>query len=138
MSLTFAEPLLLHTTACTERGCRLQHYSKVVAAYITQQTICTLTVSITGLPRAHSDRLVYLEPRYIIAKDAMSVFMLNVLNYITASRAVCKVYLRQEKESYIQKCNFTFSFLCLFIILPTERKISRDQVKIFLIKIIER
>ena len=32
------------------------------------------------------------EPRYIIAKNAMLVFMLNGLNYITV-RAVCKVYL---------------------------------------------
>ena len=94
MSLAFAEPLLIRTTACTERGCRLQHYSQVVAVYITQQTIGSLAVSITGLPRAHSNRLVYQEPWYIIAKGAMSVFMLNVLNYITSSRAVCKLYLR--------------------------------------------
>ena len=68
----------------------------------------------------------------------MSVFMLNVLNYITVSRAVCKVYLRKKKESYIQKSNVPFSFLSLFIILPIEHKISRDQLKIFLMKIIER
>ena len=51
--------------------------------YITQQTICSLTVCITGLPRAHSDGVAYhdvKEPRYIIAKYPMSVFMLNVLN----------------------------------------------------------
>ena len=31
---------------------------------------------------------------YIIVKNPMLVFMLNVWNYITVSRAVCKVYLR--------------------------------------------
>ena len=62
--------------------------TQVVATYITLQTICSLTVSITGLPRAHSDGVAYQdvkERRYIIAKNAMSVFMLNVLNYITVS-----------------------------------------------------
>ena len=56
-----------------------------------------LTISITGLPRGHNDGVAYQdvkEPRYIIVKYAMSVFMLNVLNYIGVSRAVCKVYLR--------------------------------------------
>ena len=54
-------------------------------------------VSIAGLARAHSDGAVYQnvkEPQYIIAKNAMSVFMLNVLNYMTVSRAVSKVTLR--------------------------------------------
>ena len=85
MPFAFVEPMLMRTTACTERVCRLQHYLQVVAAYITQQTICSLTVSITGFPRAHSDGVAYQdvkELRYIIAK------------YITVSRAVCKVYLR--------------------------------------------
>ena len=97
MSLAFAEPLLMRPTVCTERVCRLQHYLQVVAAHITLQTICSLTVSITRLTRVHSDGVAYQdvkEPRYIIAKNAMSVFILNVLNYITVSRAVCKVYLR--------------------------------------------
>ena len=94
MPLTFAEPLLMRTTACTERVCHLRQYSKVVAAYINLQTICSLMVSITRMPRAHSVVVAYQnvkEPRYIIA---MSIFMLNVLNYISVSRAVCKVYLR--------------------------------------------
>ena len=131
----------MYTTACTERVCRLQHYSQVVAAYITLKTICSLTVSITGLPRAHSDGVAsqdVKEPRYIIAKNAMSAFMLNVLNYITVSRAVCKVYLRYKEESCKQKSDFSFSFLSLFIILAIKHKISRDQMKIFLIKTIER
>ena len=97
MPLVFAEPLLMRTTACIERVCRLQRYSQVAAAYITLQTICSLTVSITGLPRAHRDSVTYQdvkEPRYIIAKNAMLAFMLKVLNYINVSRAACKVYLR--------------------------------------------
>ena len=63
----------------------------------TLQTICCFTVSITGLSRAHSDGVAYQdvkEPRYVIAKNAMLVFMLNVLNYITVRRAVYKVLLR--------------------------------------------
>ena len=55
MPLAFAKPLLMRTTICAERFCRLQHYSQVVVAYITLQTIFSLTVSITGLPRAHND-----------------------------------------------------------------------------------
>ena len=97
MPLAFAKPLLMRPTVCTERGCCLQHYLQVVAAYITLQTICSLTVSITRLTRVHSDGVAYQdvkEPRYIIAKNAMPVFILNILNYITVSRAVCKVYLR--------------------------------------------
>ena len=88
MPLTYAEPLLMRTSACTKRACHLQQYSKVVAAYINLQTICSLMVSITQMPRAHSDVVAYQnvkEPRYIIA---MSMFMLNVLNYITVSRAL--------------------------------------------------
>ena len=86
MHLAFAEPLLMRTTTCTERVCRLQHYSQVVAVYITLQTICSFTVSTTGLARAHSDGVAYQDVkqlRYIIAKNAMFAFMLNVLNYIT-------------------------------------------------------
>ena len=64
----------------------------------------------------------------------MLVFMLNILNYITVSRAVCK----QKNESYIQKSDFPFSFLSLFIILEIEHKVSRNQIKIFLIKTIQR
>ena len=100
MPLDFAEPLLMRTTTCTKRACRLRYYSQVGVAYIIQQTISSLAVSITGLPRAHSNGVAYQdvkEPRYIIAKkkkkNAMSVFMLNVLNYITVSRPVCKMYL---------------------------------------------
>ena len=95
--LGVSEPLWMRPTVYTERGCRLQHYSQVVAAYISLQTIFSLTVSITGLQRAHNNRLVYQdvkEPRHIIAKNAILVFTQNVLNYITVSRAVCKVYLR--------------------------------------------
>ena len=90
--------------------------------------------------RAHSDSVAYQdvkEPWHIIAKNAMLVSMLDILNYIPLSRAVCKVCLRSKKESYIQKSGFPFSFLSLFIILAMEQKISRDQIKIFLIKIIE-
>ena len=38
----------------------------------------------------------------------------------------------------MQKSDSPFSFLSLFIILAREHKISRDKVKVFLIKIIER
>ena len=81
MPLAFDVPLLVGTTACTGRVCGLQHCSKVVAAYITLQTICSLTVSITGLPNAHSDGVAYQdvnEPRYITVKNAMLVFYINV------------------------------------------------------------
>ena len=56
-----------------------------------------MAVSIASLQGAHIDDTAHQdvkEPRYIIAKIAMSVFMLNVLNYITVRRVVCKVYLR--------------------------------------------
>ena len=109
--------LLMRTTACTERVCHLQHYSQVVPAHTTLQTIYRLTVSITGLQRPHSDGEAYEDvkkPRYIIVKNPMLVFMLNVRNYITVSRAVCKLYLRQKKENYIQKSDFPFSFLSLY------------------------
>ena len=85
------------TTACTERVSRLQHYSHLFTAEITMQKLCTFTVSITGLPRSHSDGVDYYdikEHHYIIPKIAILVFMLNVLNYITGSGAVCKVYLK--------------------------------------------
>ena len=94
MPLAFAEPFLMHITTCTKRVCRMQHYSQVVAAYIILQTIFSLTVLIIGLPRAHSGGVVYQdvkEPQYIIAKNAMRVFMLNVLNYITGGGEVYKV-----------------------------------------------
>ena len=81
MPLDFAKPLLIRTTACAERICCLQHYSQVVPAYITQQAICSLTVTITGLPRVHSDVVAYQDvkkPRYIIAKNATLVFVLCV------------------------------------------------------------
>ena len=69
----------------------------------------------------------------------MSVFMLNVLNYITVSRPVCKMYLlRCEKERYIPKNDFPFSFLSLLIPLAIGHKTSIDKMKIFLLKIIER
>ena len=65
------------TTTCAGRGFRLQHYSEVVAAYITLQTIFNLTVSITGLPMAHSNGVVYQdvkEPRHIIVKKCNVCF----------------------------------------------------------------
>ena len=52
------------------------------SSYITLHTICSLMVSITGLPRTHGDGVAYQdikEPRYIIAKNAMSYFMLKLL-----------------------------------------------------------
>ena len=95
MPLAFAKPLLMHTTACTERVYRIQHYSQIVAAYIILKTICSLMVSITALPRAHSDGVAYQDVkkhRYIIAKKIQCrFFMLNVFNYVTVSRAACKV-----------------------------------------------
>ena len=72
-------------------------YSQVVAACITLQTICSLMVSITGFPRVQSDGVACQdveELQYVIAKNAMLVFMLNVSNYITVNRGACKVYLR--------------------------------------------
>ena len=71
MPSAFGEPLLMHTIACTERVYHLQHYSQVVIACITLKTVCSLMVSITGLPRAHSNGVAYQdvkEPRYIIPK----------------------------------------------------------------------
>ena len=50
--------------------------------------------NINRLPRAHREGVAYQDvkkPRYVITKNAMSAFMLNVLSYITASRAACKV-----------------------------------------------
>ena len=59
----------MRTTTCTKRACRLHYYSQVGVAY--PATISSLTVSIIGLPRAHSNGVAYQdvkEPRYIIAK----------------------------------------------------------------------
>ena len=53
------------------------------ATLITQQTICCLMVSITGLARDYSNNVAYQDvkkPQYIIAKNAMSVFTLTVLD----------------------------------------------------------
>ena len=100
MLLVFAVPLLMCTTTCTERECRLQHYLQVVAYYITLQTICSLMVSITGLPRTGSDGVAYQdlkEPRYIIEKNAMSIFMLNVSSYVSKSRTVCVFKIEKRK-----------------------------------------
>ena len=47
---------------------------------------------------------------YIIAKNALSVFMLNVLYYITVSRAVCKVYLDRRKKVICKKVILHFLF----------------------------
>ena len=132
MPLTFTEPLLMRTTAGTERICRLQYYLKVVSAYITLQTICSWTVSVTGLPRAPN------ECSLPGCKGKLGMFLQKmqchssswVFWIITVSRAVCKVYLRQKKESYIQKQNdFPFSFPSLFTILAIEHKIYRDKKK---------
>ena len=65
MPLAFTKPLLMHNTTCTERVCRLQLYSQVVAVYITLQTICNLTESIIGLLRAHSDGVPYHGVAYL-------------------------------------------------------------------------
>ena len=58
MPLAFAEALLMRTTPL-QKVCRLQHYSQVVAPYIPLQTICKLTISITGLPRDHGNDVAY-------------------------------------------------------------------------------
>ena len=95
------------------------------------QTMFRLMVSMTALPRAPNNGVAYQdvkEPLCIIAKNAILVFMLNILDYITVSRAVCKVY---------KKVIFHFSF-SLFIILAKEGKISRDHTKISLKEITER
>ena len=120
----------LPSTTVLRGSCSLHH----------PQTFCSLTVSITGLPRAHTNGVAYedvKEPQHMIAKSAMSVFILNVLNYITVSRAVCEVYLKQKKKVINKNVIFHFSF-SLFIILAIEHKISRDQIKIFFTKITER
>ena len=68
---TFAEPLLMRTTPCIERVCRLKHYSQVVAVHITLREIFSLTVSINGLPKTHSNGIAHQdvkEHQYIIAK----------------------------------------------------------------------
>ena len=98
------------------------------------QTICSLTVSITGFPKTHSDSVAYQdvkEPWYIIAKNAMLVFMLTVLKYIFVNRTVCNGH-RKKKVIY-KKSDFPFALLSLLIILAIEVKLSRDQIKIFLI-----
>ena len=97
MPLAFAKPLLMRSVAFTEKVFHLKHYSEVGTAYSIQQTICSLTALIIGLPKAHSDGVAYQDvkkPRNFIEKNAMSVFMLNALNYVSVSRAVCKVHLR--------------------------------------------
>ena len=98
------------------------------------QTICSLTVSITGFPKTHRDSVAYpdvKEPWYIIAKNAMLVFMLTVLKYIFVNRTVCNGH-RKKKVIY-KKSDFPFALLSLLIILAIEVKLSRDQIKIFLI-----
>ena len=59
MPLAFAEPLLMRTTTCTEKVCHPQHYSQLVTAYTSLQTICSSTLLVTGLSRAHSDSVAY-------------------------------------------------------------------------------
>ena len=61
MPLAFAKPLLMRTTTCTGKVCHPLHYSQVVTAYITRQTICSSTLLITGLSRAHSDGVAYYD-----------------------------------------------------------------------------
>ena len=100
MPLIFSELALMRNAACRERVCRPQHCPKAVVAYLTLQTIYSLRVSITGLPRTHGDGI-----------------------------------LKIEKESYVQKSDFLFSFLSLFIILAIVHKILHDEMKIFLVKI---
>ena len=50
----------------------------------------------------------------MIAKNSMSVFMLNVLNYITVSRVACQVFLRLKKKKFYTKKWFSI-FLSLSI-----------------------
>ena len=44
----------------------------------------------------------------------------------------------RKKKVIYKKSDFPHSFLSLFIILAIEHKISRDQIEIFLIEVIER
>ena len=92
---------------CPEKVYRLQHYSQVVATYITMKTTFNLTILITGLPRAHSDGVK--KPRYIIAENGISVFMVNVWRYITVSRAVCVLDI-EKRNIYIKRATFHFPF----------------------------
>ena len=53
-----------------------------------------------GLPRTDSDGVAYQdlkEPRYIIEKNAMSIFMLNVSSYVSKSRTVCVFKIEKRK-----------------------------------------
>ena len=91
MPLDLAEPLLKPVQK------ELQHLWQVVAAYITLQTICTLTISIIGLPSTDNNGVAsqkVKEPWYITGKIIMLAFLLNVLNYIIVNTAVCKAFLR--------------------------------------------
>ena len=76
MPLGFAEPLLMRTITSIEIVCHLQNYSRVVTACITLQTNYSLTISIAGFIRAHSDSIIYedvMEPGYIIANVGLHV-----------------------------------------------------------------
>ena len=87
-ALVFTEALLMRSTACTERLCCLQHYPQLVTAYLNLQRIRSLTVSITGLLRAHNDGAGYQDIKeldILLQKLQLLVFMLNVLNDITYS-----------------------------------------------------
>ena len=95
-----------------EKIYRLQHYSQVVAAYITMKTTFNLTILITGLSRAHRDGVAYHDvkkPRYIIAKNGISVFMVNVWHYVTVTRTVCVLDI-EKRNLYIKRAIFHFPF----------------------------
>ena len=76
MPLGFAEPLLMRTITSIGIVCHLQNYSQVVTACIPLQTNYSLTISIAGFLRVHSDSVIYedvTEPGYIIANVGLHV-----------------------------------------------------------------
>ena len=98
MPLVFAEPLLMRTITCKERVYRLQHYSQVVAAYITMPEICSLTLLTTGLPGTHRDGVAYqlwqYYTRVYYCKKYNVCLHAECFEIYHCKRAVCKVYLR--------------------------------------------
>ena len=96
MLLAFTEPFFVRTTVCKERASHQQHYSQVVTVYITVQTVHSLTVSITGLPRAKR-RCSLPEckgTRVYYCKKCNVGLHAECFELYHLSRAVCKMYLK--------------------------------------------
>ena len=117
MPLAFGEQLLMRS--------RLQHYSQVVAAYITMQTVSGLTVSITGLPRAHSDGVVYQdvkEPLAYYSKKChvgmyvLSLFVIQLIQHKISRDQILqwKKLSRAEKIAKYKELTFEIVLFSVF------------------------